>query len=32
MGDMKGDFQGGSMDIMTKDESDVWKRKMETVL
>ncbi len=32
MGDMKGDFQGGSVDIMTKDDIDAWKRNMETVL
>jgi cobaltochelatase CobN len=32
MGDIKGDFQGGSIDIVTKDEVESWKRKMEAVL
>jgi cobaltochelatase CobN len=32
MGDVKGDFQGGSIDIITSDEVETWKRKMEQVL
>lgn len=32
MGDMKGDFQGGSIDIFTKEEVAAWKRKMEELL
>jgi cobaltochelatase CobN len=32
MGDVKGDFQGGSIDIITSDEVKNWKRKMEQVL
>ncbi len=32
MGDMKGDFQGGSIDIITKDEVESWKKKMEDIL
>jgi cobaltochelatase CobN len=29
MGDIKGDFQGGSIDIVTKEEVEIWKKKME---
>jgi cobaltochelatase CobN len=32
MGDVKGDFQGGSIDIITSEEVETWKRKMEQVL
>ncbi|MBF0507305.1 MAG: cobaltochelatase subunit CobN [Deltaproteobacteria bacterium] len=32
MGDIKGDFQGGSIDIVTKEEVASWKKKMEEVL
>lgn len=32
MGDIKGEFQGGSIDIMSKDEIEEWKKKMEEVL
>ncbi|AFM28047.1 cobaltochelatase subunit CobN [Desulfomonile tiedjei] len=32
MGDVKGDFQGGSIDIITSEEVENWKRKMEQVL
>ncbi|OPY92630.1 MAG: Aerobic cobaltochelatase subunit CobN [Syntrophaceae bacterium PtaU1.Bin231] len=32
MGDMKGDFQGGSIDIFTKEEVAAWKSKMEEIL
>lgn len=32
MGDVKGDFQGGSIDIMTADEVENWKKMMEKVL
>lgn len=32
MGDVKGDFQGGSIDIITSEEVENWKRKMERVL
>jgi cobaltochelatase CobN len=32
MGDIKGEFQGGSIDIMSKDEIAGWKKKMEEVL
>jgi cobaltochelatase CobN len=32
MGDVKGDFQGGSIDIITADEVQNWKKKMEQVL
>ena len=31
-GEIKGDFQGGSIDIMTKEEVALWKKKMEEVL
>ncbi|PIV23479.1 MAG: cobalt chelatase, partial [Deltaproteobacteria bacterium CG03_land_8_20_14_0_80_45_14] len=29
MGDVKGDFQGGSIDMVTKEEVEIWKKKME---
>ncbi len=32
MGDIKGEFQGGSIDIITKDEVESWKKKMEDIL
>ena len=32
MGDMKGDFQGGSIDIITQDEVASWKNKMKEIL
>lgn len=32
MEDMKGEFQGGSIDIMTKDDIETWKEKMKEVL
>lgn len=32
MGDTKGEFQGGSIDIITADEVASWKKKMEKVL
>ena len=32
MGDVKGDFQGGSIDIFTKEEVNTWKQKMEEIL
>ncbi len=32
MGDVKGDFQGGSIDIFTKEELAAWKSKMEEIL
>jgi len=32
MGDIKGDFQGGSIDIITMEEVETWKKKMEAVL
>jgi cobaltochelatase CobN len=32
MGDVKGDFQGGSIDIITKEEVETWKKKMEDIL
>jgi len=32
MGDVKGDFQGGSIDIFTKEEVAAWKSKMEEIL
>lgn len=32
MGDIKGDFQGGNIDIMTAEDIQAWKRKMEQVL
>ncbi|BCB95950.1 cobaltochelatase subunit CobN [Dissulfurispira thermophila] len=32
MGDIKGEFQGGSIDIITKEEVEGWKKKMMEVL
>ncbi len=32
MGDIRGEFQGGSIDIITKDEVESWKKKMEDIL
>ncbi|WP_448384395.1 cobaltochelatase subunit CobN [Desulfosoma sp.] len=32
MGDARGEFQGGSIDVVTKEEVAFWKRKMEEVL
>ncbi|MFZ6017826.1 MAG: cobaltochelatase subunit CobN [Nitrospirota bacterium] len=32
MGDIRGEFQGGSIDIITKDEVKSWKKKMEDIL
>jgi cobaltochelatase CobN len=32
MGDIKGEFQGGSIDIMSKDDIEGWKKKMTEVL
>jgi len=32
MGDIKGEFQGGSIDIMAKDDVEGWKKRMEEVL
>ncbi|MEW6161699.1 MAG: cobaltochelatase subunit CobN [Nitrospirota bacterium] len=32
IGDVKGDFQGGSIDVVTKEEIEAWKKKMEEVL
>jgi cobaltochelatase CobN len=32
IGDTKGDFQGGSIDIVTKEEVEFWKNKMQEVL
>lgn len=32
VGDVSGDFQGGSIEIVTKDEVEYWKKKMEEVL
>ena len=32
MGDMKGEYQGGSVDIMTKEDVAAWKRKMGDIL
>ncbi|MBN1380345.1 MAG: cobaltochelatase subunit CobN [Deltaproteobacteria bacterium] len=32
MGDIKGDFQGGSIDITTKEDVAQWKKKMEEIL
>jgi len=29
LGDVKGDFQGGSIDMVTKEEVEIWKKKME---
>ena len=32
MGDIKGEFQGGAIDIISKDEVEGWKKRMEEVL
>jgi len=32
MGDMKGDFQGGNIEIMAAEDIQAWKRKMEQQL
>ncbi len=32
MGDVQGEFQGGSIDIVTSDEVEGWKKKMQEVL
>ncbi len=32
MGDVKGDFQGGAIDILTQNEVAAWKMKMEAIL
>ena len=32
MGDVTGDFQGGSVDVITADEVDGWKSAMQAVL
>ncbi|NTU43569.1 MAG: cobalt chelatase, partial [Nitrospirales bacterium] len=32
MGDLRGEFQGGSIDIITKDDVEAWKAKMKEVL
>ncbi len=32
MGDVKGDFQAGSIDIVTKEEVKLWKKKISDVL
>lgn len=32
MGDVKGEFQGGGIDIITKEEVQTWKNKLEEVL
>ncbi len=32
MGDVKGNFQGGSIDIYTKDEIEFWKKKVDDLL
>ncbi|MGC8720093.1 MAG: cobaltochelatase subunit CobN, partial [Thermodesulforhabdaceae bacterium] len=32
MGDVKGEFQGGSIDVVTKEEVEFWKKKMQEVL
>ncbi len=32
MGDIRGEFQGDSIDIITKDEVESWKKKMEDIL
>jgi cobaltochelatase CobN len=32
MGDVKGDFQGGSIDVITAEEVESWKRKMKAIL
>jgi len=32
MGETKGDFQGGSIDVVTAEEIEYWKNKMKEVL
>ncbi len=32
MGDLKGDLQGGSIDVITMEEVEGWKEKMEKVI
>ena len=32
MGDVQGDFQGGSVDVMTADDVAQWKSAMEAIL
>ena len=32
MGDMKGDFQGGSIDMITRDDVTDWKKRMKEIL
>lgn len=32
IGDVKGEFQGGSIDVVTKEEVEFWKKKMQEVL
>ena len=32
MGEIKGDFQGGSIDIVTAEEVEFWKKKMQEVI
>ena len=32
MGDAKGDFQGGSIDVVTAEEVEYWKKKMREVI
>ncbi|MGP8319979.1 MAG: hypothetical protein ACT6FD_04195 [Methanosarcinaceae archaeon] len=32
MGDVKGEFQGGSIDVMTADDVKGWKEKMAKVM
>jgi len=32
IGDVQGEFQGGSIDVVTKDEVEFWRRKMQEVL
>ena len=32
MGDVKGDFQGGSIDVMTMEDVAGWKEKVEKIM
>jgi hypothetical protein len=32
MEDIKGDFQGGSIEVITRDEVEFWKNKIQEVL
>jgi len=32
MGDIKGDFQSGSIDVVTAEEVEYWKNKMKEVI